>query len=214
MMNPFMASWAEKKIARTMAALRRNRMGAYFVSSREGVPDKVRELLRDGDSVAYGGSVTLQECGVMGLLAGGRYRFLDRDAPGMSDAERENLYRDVLFCDHFLMSANAVTENGELYNVDGIGTRLSFLIYGPKQVIVVAGVNKIVPDLDAAAARVKDIAAPVNAMRLERKTPCVKCGRCEDCSSPDRICCSTVISAYQRIPDRVQVILAGEPLGF
>ena len=107
-----------------------------------------------------------------------------------------------------------MTEQGELYNVDGNANRVAAMTYGPKCVICVVGYNKIVPDLEAAVARVEQVAAPANAVRLHKKTPCTVTGRCEDCHSPDRICCTTVIHRQQRVPGRIKVILVGEELGY
>ena len=118
------------------------------------------------------------------------------------------------FADCYLTSCNAVTEQGELYNVDGNANRVAAMTYGPKSVICVVGYNKIVPNLEAAVARVEQVAAPANAVRLHRKTPCTVTGRCEDCHSPDRICCTTVIHRQQRVPGRIKVILVGEELGY
>ena len=112
------------------------------------------------------------------------------------------------------MSSNAITENGELYNVDGNGNRVAALVWGPKSVIVVAGYNKIVKDIDEAKTRVREIAAPSNAARLGCDTPCTKTGHCMDCSSSKRICATTVITGRQRVENRIKVILVGEELGY
>ena len=119
------------------------------------------------------------------------------------------------------MSANAITEDGELYNVDGNGNRVAALIYGPKRVIVVAGVNKLVRDLDEAISRVKCMAAPANGVRLQTHTPCSRMGRCSGaegrmtagCASERRMCCQYVVTGYQR-EDRIRVVLVGEELGY
>lgn len=116
----------------------------------------------------------------------------------------------ILICS----SANAITENGELYNVDGNSNRVAALVYGPDSVIVVAGYNKIVPDIDAAVQRVKKVAAPINAVRLHCETPCAKVGECMNCHSEGRICCNYVVSAQQRHKNRIKVVLVGEELGF
>ncbi|MDR3645894.1 MAG: lactate utilization protein, partial [Clostridia bacterium] len=174
----------------------------------------VRELLHQGDTVACGGSVTLVETGVIDLLHQGGYHFLDRFQRGLSTEQVKEIYRSAFSADAFLCSANAITEDGELYNVDGNSNRVSALLYGPDSVIVVAGCNKIVKDLDGARERVRSIAAPTNAAHLKRSTPCVNSGRCEDCRCEDRICCNYVVSAQQRIKGRIKVILVGEELGY
>lgn len=211
-MNEAAYSVMEKRILRTMKALEANNMKAHYVKTADEVAPLVKTLVSPGATVAAGGSVTLAETGVMKLLAGGDYLFLDRGkvAPEGLDA----LYRRVFSADCYFSSCNAVTEQGELCNVDGNANRVAALTFGPKRVICVVGYNKIVPDLAAAEARVKAIAAPANTARLGCKTPCAVTGKCENCQSPGRICCTTVIHQYQRIPQRIHVILVGEALGF
>ena len=161
-----------KRVERTMEALRKNRMEAYYVESRADVKARVEALLREGDTVAVGGSVTLFETGVIELLRAGQYRFLDRTAPGLSPEEVRRIHLDSFAADAYLTSVNAITESGELYYVDGNGNRAACVLFGPESVILVAGVNKIVPDLEAAARRVKETAAPANALRLSCETYC------------------------------------------
>ncbi|MEG0803584.1 MAG: lactate utilization protein [Pygmaiobacter sp.] len=204
----------DERIERTMAALMKNRMEAYFVETRAEVVQMVGRLLHEGDTVSCGGSVTLAECGVLELLADGDYEFLDRNLPGLSPEEIGEVSRDTFYADAFVTSTNAVTENGELYNTDGNANRVAAMAFGPASVIIVAGKNKIVPDLHAAAHRVKTVAAPLNAKRLSCNTPCALTGECCECTSPARICCTTVIHRYQRIPGRIKVILVGEDLGY
>ena len=215
-----MTAQLQMKLERTVKALQMNRMDACWVSTKEEALEKIRALLQKGSTVTCGGSMTLAECGIMELLRSGDYRFLDRAA--VPQEEVPAVYRAAFSADAFLMSSNAVTEQGELYNVDGNGNRVAALIYGPKEVIVVAGANKIVPDIPAAVQRVKRLAAPVNAMRLNQDTPCSGCGLCAGvkgdlaagCRAPQRICCSYVVSGFQRVPDRVHVILVAENLGY
>ncbi len=189
--------------------LQKRNMDAYYVPTSAEAVSLVRELLPAGASVAVGGSVTLAESGVLALLQSGGYRFIDRTA-----SEEDDYIRAAATCDAFFMSSNAVTEDGKLFNIDGTGSRLAFLVYGPKSVYVIAGVNKLVKDLDAAHDRLKRVASPANALRLERETPCARAGVCADCRSPQRICCSEVTTTFQRRPGRVKVILVGEELGF
>ena len=156
--------------------------------------------------------MTLAETGVMDLLASGRYEFLDRT--GLAGEELGKLYRRVFSADWYLASANAITEAGEIYNVDGNSNRVAAITFGPENVLLVVGCNKIVKDLDAAKERVEAIAAPANTVRLSCATPCAVTGKCEHCHSPARICCTTTIHSFQRIPGRIKVLLVGEPLGF
>ena len=208
------------RLDKTVAALKANRMDACWVKTKEEALEKVRALIPEGAVTACGGSMTLAECGIMDELRSGKYQFLDRAA--VQPEEIGALYRKMFSADVFLMSSNAVTETGELYNVDGNGNRVAALIFGPESVIVVAGANKLVPDIPAAVRRVKTMAAPPNTVRLHQETPCAKCGVCAGikgdlaagCKSPQRICCSYVVSGFQRIPNRVKVILVAENLGY
>lgn len=210
----------EMKLTRTVKALQANRMDACWVRSKEEALAKVQELLEAGSTVTCGGSMTLEECGIMELLRSGAYNFLDRAA--VQPEEVSALYRQAFSADCYLMSSNAVTEQGELYNVDGNGNRVAALVFGPRDVIVVAGANKIVADVPAAVERVKRLSAPVNAMRLNQDTPCASCGVCAGvngelaagCKAYQRICCSYVVSGFQRIPNRIHVILVAENLGY
>lgn len=211
-MNEHAYSVIEKRMQRTAEALRQNRMDAYCVKTAAEARQLAGQLMPAGATVGCGGSVTLAETGIMELLAGGSYNFLDRS--GLSGEALDKLYRDIFSADWYCMSSNAITERGELYNVDGNANRISALAFGPKNVLIVAGYNKIVPDLAAAEARIKAIAAPANTARLSCKTPCAVTGKCEGCHSPGRICCSTLICAQQRIQGRIKVILVGEALGY
>ena len=204
----------DEKIQRTMDNLKLNKMKPYYAENREELLSLIRELVKNDKLITSGSSVTLKEIGVIDLLNsefGGVY--LDRSA-GKDREEVEEIMRKAFISDTFLASANAITENGELYNVDGNGNRVSAMIFGPKQVIIVAGVNKIVKDLDEARKRVETIAAPKNTVRLEKATPCAKTGVCGHCHSDDRICCSYVTLAQQRVPDRIKVIIVNENLGY
>lgn len=204
----------EDRIQKTMDNLRLNKMKAYYVESREELYNIVRELVKNDSLITAGGSMTLKECGVIDLLKTEfSNAFLDRSS-GKDRADVEEIMRKAFVSDTFFASTNAVTENGELYNVDGNGNRVSAMIFGPGQVIIIAGVNKIVKNLDEARERVEKIAAPKNTVRLEKATPCVKTGKCEHCRSDDRICCSYVTLAQQRVPDRIKVILVNENLGY
>lgn len=206
----------QAKIQRTIQALVKNRMPAAYAPTKEDAVKLVATLLEDGCTISCGGSVTLQESGVKDLMKSGKYTFLDRDTMDPQEA-----YRQTFSADAFLTSANAITEDGELYNVDGNGNRVAALIFGPKKVIVVAGVNKIVRNLDEAIQRVKCVAAPANGVRLETHTPCSRLGICSGrdgrmtagCASEKRMCCHYVVTGYQRT-ERIHVILVGEDLGY
>ena len=158
--------------------------------------------------------MTLFETGIIDLLRSGSYKFLDRYQQGLSPDDIMNIYRQSFCADAYLVSSNAITENGELYNVDGNSNRVAAMLYGPKSVIVVAGYNKIVKDIEAAKARLEEVAAPANCVRLNMGTPCTTAGKCCHCNSEGKICCDTVIMGRQRTKDRIKVILVGEELGY
>ena len=210
------------QVAKVMRALENNRMTASYVASREEVVPMIEKLLQPGDVIGLGGSVTLQECGVLELVRRPEYRLIDRYAPGLSREQTMNLHRDALAADVYLSGCNAITENGELYNVDGNANRVAALLFGPKRVIVVASVQKIVPDIAAAVERVRTIAAPRNAQRLKCDTYCAVNGHCVACGQPmgagcnstGRICRDFAVCGAQGVQGRIHVILVGEPLGF
>ena len=209
-------------IQKVMEQLRKNRMAVDYVDTKEEVLPLVKSLLPLGCTVATGGSQSLAETGVTELLKSGDYRYLDRSDPALSAEERQAVTLAGGQADVYLCSSNAVTEQGELYNVDGNCNRISAIAFGPKRVIMVIGVNKIVSDLKAAVTRVKTIAAPLNTKRLNCDTYCHKTGVCmgleggmtDGCASPARICCNYLVSAQQRVPDRIHIILVGEALGY
>ena len=198
----------------TAEALRKNNYYAVCAENREEALEIVENLIDDNASVAVGGSVTLSECGVLELLRSGKYDFYDRYAEGLTREQITEIHHQAMLCDFYLCSANAVTENGELFNIDGTCNRVAAMLYGPDNVIVVVGFNKIVGNADEARKRVKELAAPANATRLSRKTPCVIKGKCADCRADDRICSAEVLMGYQIVKERVKVILVGEELGY
>ena len=210
----------------TMENLRRNNMAAYYVETKDEVPALVRSLMHEGETVTHGGSESLRECGVIDMLNSGVYDYTYVDRSAAKDREEgEALMRKAYTADTYLASANAVTEGGLLFNVDGNSNRVSAILYGPKQVIFICGYQKIVKDLDAAVYRLKTVAAPKNTRRLHCETYCAQEGEClakgrdasymcDGCKSPARICCNYVVSAYQRHKDRFKVIIVGEKLGY
>jgi L-lactate utilization protein LutB len=210
------------RIERTVKALAKNNMEAFVAENCEQAVEIVKSLMKEGDSVTCGGSVTLKESGVRALMESGAYNFLDR-GKAKTPEEVKQVYRDSFSADVYLTSANAVTESGELYNVDGNSNRIAAIAYGPDRVIVVVGVNKLVRTLDDAVIRVKTQAAPPNTIRLNSNTPCAKTGECISLKngggmcggcSGDRICCNYLISAYQRHADRIKVVIVKQELGY
>lgn len=206
-----------KRLESTAEALRKNNMAAYVCDTKEEALEIAKQLIPEGASVGMGGSESMKQCGVAELVRSGNYNFIDRSAA-------ENVldcYREMYSADVFLCSSNAVTERGELYNVDGNSNRISMIAFGPSKVVMVVGYNKIVRDIDEAARRVKQISAPANCVRLECKTYCAEKGHCiavdgdcfEGCGG-ETICCNYLISRKQRQKDRINVILVAEELGY
>ena len=222
MMDENLKAAGKLRLEKTAKALERNNMQAFVCDSCNDAVEKVRELMAENATISCGGSVTLKESGVFALMQSGRYNFLDR-SKAQTPGEVAKIYRDAFFADVYLSSSNAITEKGELYNVDGNCNRVAAITFGPKQVIIVAGINKVVPDLDAAVSYVKRVSAPANAVRLGLDTPCASLGECaganadnmcSGCGSDRRICCGYVVTGYQRDKDRIKVILVNEPLGY
>lgn len=199
----------------TLENLRKNNMEAVFVPNKEQLIETMKQYIKQGDSVAFGGSMTLKETGVYDYFKKwgdeGKITFLDRDAEG---ANVPKIMRDAFCSDVYLVSTNALTKNGWLYNVDGNGNRVAAMIFGPKSVIVVVGYNKLVHTKEEAIERVQKIAAPKNAQRLHTGTPCEKTGECMHCMSERRICCSYTFLGRQRVKNRIKVIIVGEEYGY
>ena len=222
-MNKSVKTIIDKRIEKTAENLRRNNMEVHVAENCSEAVEIVEGLMTEGETISCGGSMTLAECGVMELMQSGKYNFLDR-SKAQSREETEEIYRRAFFADTYLTSANAVTENGELYNVDGNSNRVAAICYGPKSVIFVVGYNKIVRDIDEAVRRVKATAAPANAVRLSCQTPCFASGECvslknggdmpSGCKCDGRVCCNYVVSAWQRHKNRFKVVIVKEELGY
>lgn len=191
---------------------KRNIEGFYCGDSAAAVRLAV-SLMEKGSSVAWGGSETLKECGLMEAIKNGDYRLIDRASAATPEEQREIAAKTAV-SDYYLMSANAITLGGELVNIDGNGNRLASLIYGPKTVIIIAGMNKVAADVESAYKRVKTQACPPNAVRLSRRVPCASTGVCADCLSDDCFCNQIVVTRRSGHPDRIKVILVGETLGY
>ncbi|MBE5937117.1 MAG: lactate utilization protein [Lachnospiraceae bacterium] len=171
-------------------------------------------MMEDGASVAWGGSESIKEIGLLDAVkSSDRLEVIDRADYKTPEQQRE-LKGKIAMSDYFLMSSNAITLDGQLVNIDGAGSRLSYLIYGPENVIVIAGMNKVAATVEDAIHRVQNIASPPNTMRLGCDTPCAKTGKCGNCISDATICCQVVITRRSRINNRIKVILVGEELGF
>ena len=188
-------------------------MEAYYVDNKTLAVQKILSLIEDGSSISWGGSMTLEEINLFEhLMANKSYQLLDRSKA--APEQISTLYHAALSCDYYLMSSNAITLDGKLINIDGTGNRVAALIYGPKNVIIVVGMNKVAANEQEALNRMKNTACPLNALRLNKNTPCTKTGSCNDCLSADCICMQTVITRNSRDKGRIKVILVGESLGY
>jgi hypothetical protein len=203
----------EKQVERTIHALKKNNFEALFVLDSKAAFDEVMRRIPDGASVGIGGSVTLDQVGLLDALGNRNIQLIWPIQQGKSWEERVELIRKSFSADIFLSSTNAVTEDGKLFNVDATGNRVGAMFVGPKKVIIVSGVNKIVKNIEAAEKKMVEWTAPQNSKRLNRKTPCTETGVCSDCNSPDRICNIYVTLAKRPTRTEVAVILVGENLG-
>ncbi len=203
-----------KKIERTLENLEKHNITALYVENEEQLRQKIRELIPEGTTVGAGDSMTLFETGIAELLRTGDYKFLDKHREGITGEEKKKLYRECFSAGTYLCSTNALTEEGELYNIDGNGNRVAAMLYGPDQVIIIAGINKIVGNIEEAEKRARNYAAPIDAKRLNKNTPCAVTGRCMDCRSRDRICNDFVVIRGQFNRERIKVIIVGKHLGY
>lgn len=201
----------DKLGAKVVEALKKRHFDAYYCQTAKDAIEQVLSLIPKDDIVAWGGSVTMQQTGILDAVKA-RYKVIDRDTAA-SREEATELMRRALTSDTFLMSSNAVTEDGQLFNIDGTGNRCAALIFGPKSVIVVAGMNKVVKTVADAESRAHNIAAPMNAQRFHISTPCSVTGACADCISPDCICASMVHTRVSKPPKKIKVVLIGENYG-
>ena len=189
-------------------------MEGFYCENSQALLDTILPMFENNSSIAWGGSQTLNECGLMDALQqSGSYTMIDRTTAKSPEEARQIFAKSVL-ADYYLMSTNAITLDGELINIDGNGNRVACLIQGPKQVFIIAGMNKVVTDIGTGLSRVQNIATPPNTLRLNKKTPCTITGSCTNCLSPDCICNQIVITRRSGHVDRIKVFLVGENLGF
>ncbi|WP_346913315.1 lactate utilization protein [Clostridium sp.] len=206
--------YMEKQIDRTIKNLKKRNMEGFFVKDKSELMMILKGLIDEKSTVGVGDSMTLFETGVIDFLRKGNYVFLDKYRDGITSEEKKEIYLQNFSTNTFMCSTNALTEDGELYNIDGNGSRVAPMLYGPKQVILVTGINKIVKDIEEAEKRVRNYAAPIDAKRLNKDTPCTTLGYCVDCKSPNRICNDFTIIRGQFIKNRIKVIIVGEQLGY
>ena len=203
----------DKAGPQVVKALEKRHFEAYYVSTAAEAVEKVVELIPKEHTVSWGGTATVDALGIKQRLAQEGIALIDRDT-AQTPQERQEMLKKALTCGTFLMSSNAISADGQLVNIDGNANRVAALCYGPESVLVIAGMNKVMADLDSAIARARQVAAPANAQRFDIKTPCAVTGSCGDCTSPDCICCQMVITRVCRPAGRIKVILVGQDLGF
>ena len=195
---------------KVIRGLESRNMAGYWAADRKSALETALSLIPEGASVAMGGCMSAREIGLVDALKGGNYRFIDRDAYEDKRAAMLAAYD----ADVFLSSANAMTEDGVIVNIDGNSNRVSAIAQGPKKVVFIVGMNKVCADFDSALKRARNVAAPINAQRFGLDTPCSKTGACMDCKSPDSICCQFLVTRFSRHAGRIHVVLVGENLGY
>ncbi len=194
-------------------ALKARNMEAYYVGSKEEACKKALELIPEGSSISWGGSLSAQEIGLKDAVCQGNYVIYNRDT-AKTPEEKRKVELQAYDCDFFLSSANAITEDGMIINIDGHANRVSCIAQGPRNVLMIVGMNKVAKNVDAAMSRARNEAAPINAQRFNLNTPCCKTGACFDCKSPETICCQILITRFSKDAGRIKVILVNDALGF
>ena len=193
--------------------LKSRQMEGHYVQTKEEALALALELIPEGSSISWGGSMSIKAIGLPEALHKGNYKVLDRDLCATPEEKAEMMHQ-ALNCDYFLASCNAISEDGILVNIDGNANRVAAFAFGPKNVLLIVGMNKVVKSEEDAMSRARNEAAPINAQRFGLDTPCSKNGMCYDCKSPDCICCQILITRYSRAAKRIKVILVDENLGF
>lgn len=193
--------------------LKKRNMEGFYCENRGEAKRLVMDLMKDGGSVGFGGSVTISELGILEAVEEApALELIDRRTARTPEAMRE-IFFETTAADYFLMSTNAITLDGELVNIDGKGNRLACLIFGPKTVIIIAGMNKVTADIESGIKRIQNTSCPANAAVFDLQTPCGTAGRCQDCHSPQTMCCQVAVTRHSRFEGRIKVILVGEELG-
>ena len=208
-MNEYMRKRNELLAQKVVKCLETRNMTGYYAATKEEALKKALELIPQGSSVTMGGAMSAHEIGLVDAMKNGNYNFIDRDA--MEDKRAAMLA--AYDADYYLASVNAMTEDGQLVNIDGNANRVSAIAQGPKHVLFIVGMNKICSDLDGAMKRARNVAAPANAQKFGLSTPCSKIGSCMDCKIPDTICCQFLITRYSKHPGRIHMILVNDDLG-
>lgn len=203
-----------ERIKKTISNFQRNNMNGYHVKDKDELLKLLDEIIHSDITVGCGDSVTLEQLEVFEYLRNRKLEFYDKHNEGLTSKDKQVLYIKNFSADVFITGTNAITENGELINIDGNGSRVAPMLYGPKKVIIVVSANKIMSNVTEGMERVRQIAAPLDAKRLGKATPCVKTGKCYDCKSKDRICNDFVVIARQFDPNRIYVIIVDGEYGY
>ena len=213
-MNLIKQWWIEERVKKTIEKLEAHDFKAVYVKTKEEAIQEIWKYITPKQRIGVGGSLSIRGLGILEKLEAQGYTIYDHWKPGLTKENILEIRKSQMASDLFLSSSNAITLNGELVNIDGVGNRVNSINFGPGKVILVAGYNKIVEDVQEAIKRIKDVAAPLNAKRLNIDVPCAKVGKCVDCNSPNRIC--RVIVIHERKPSLtdILIILVGEELGF
>ena len=213
-MNESIMKMYEAKLVVLSKRLKEKQFAVSIVDNNEQLIDLIKQIIPSQSSVSLGGSQTLKDTGLLDELYKIDINLIDRYKQGISKDERNELLRQGLLSDYFITSTNAISMDGALYNIDGTGNRVAAMIFGPKNVLVVCGLNKIANDEVDAINRVRNIASPANAIRLNKDTPCTKLGYCVNCNSPQKICSSFVKIDNSHVKDRIHIIFVKEELGY
>lgn len=214
--NAYIKQRNKKLGEKTVLALKKRYFDAYYVETKKEALEKAVALIPEGDTVAWGGSMSIIEVGLLDYVIKNN-KVINRDS-AKTQEERTDLLKKALVCDTYLMGTNAISEDGQLVNIDCIGNRTAALMFGPKNVIIIAGMNKVTPTVEEAINRARNFAAPTNMQRVAgnglRQTPCFSTGCCHDCTSKDSICSHIVTTRLCNPQKRIKIILVGENLGF
>ena len=202
----------EKRGHTLVKSLQSRHFEAYYCANREEALKKALELIPEGSSVGWGGALSAQQIGLMDAIHAGNYTAIDRDK-AKSPEERTEIIRKALLADVFICGANAISMDGQMVNIDGMGGRVAAIVFGPKSVIVIAGMNKVQDTLEAAFIRARTVAAPRDMLRFDGDTPCKVTGKCADCKSKDGICNQMLITRHCNPAGRIKFVLVGEDLG-
>ena len=212
-MNTPRNMYFHKRGNRLVENLKKRNFDAYYCDTAEEALLKVLEQIPIGSSVGWGGAKSADEIGLLNAIRHGEYKAIDRDICTTPE-EREQTDRAALFADCYICGANAMSLDGEMVSIDGNGNRVAAIVYGPKKVIVIVGMNKVCDSLDGAIERARTVAAPINMQRFMKATPCTTTGCCADCKSPESICNQILITRNCRPAKRICYIVVGEELGF